>query len=354
MKRTRSNRIKIMANTRYRDTEYTSQKSTRFYVAGDKKRKDLQPAMYTHMFIEDLHLGIMPIGWQPERYKFQCMLEPSSDEVEKLIISALPTRHGTPYYFTESICDFVEEATHIISYHGKVHYEIVCVYENDKKDKIKGFQLINISNNNIRNALGFYWQCIPKEVMEDRKRERSFISRDAKDKEEDKRLIWLPRKSIFSLDFPRQLGGKKQLKSILSGLRWASQETVPKFYMKDMEVQKQPKGYDFSTYRDNQDIFVLKLTRRIGWPARSLSSDKLLEFYTLYRYLKFAHTQAILREYIIKRFNSLLCTVGKKIGFKAKIIISNCISSEQLDRSIKDLSEGKLEFSEIVKLTRIS
>lgn len=342
-----------MSRMRYQDTEYTSQRSTRFCINSDKKNRDLQTAMYTHMFIEDLHLGIMPIGWQPKRYNFKCELKPSSDEIEKLIINGLPTYHGTPYYFTEAICDFVEEATHILSYYGRAFYEIVYVYEGAKKDKIKGFQLISISDNNIKNSLGFYWQYIPKEVMEYRLRERRIIGGSA-DNQEEKRLIWLPQNSIFSLDFPRRLGGRMQLKSILSNLRWASQETVPKFYMKDMEVQKQPKGYDFTTYRDNQDIFVLKLTKRLGWPARSLSSDKLLEFYTRYRYLKFARTQAVLREYIINKLNILLCKLGKTIGFKAKIVISNCISSEQLEKSMNDLIDGKLQFSEVVKLTRIS
>ena len=338
---------------RYQDTEYTSQRSTRFYINSDKKNRDLQTAMYTHMFIEDLHLGIMPIGWQPKRYNFKCELKPSSDEIEKLIINGLPTYHGTPYYSTEAICDFVEEATHILSYYGRAFYEIVYVYEGAKKDKIKGFQLISISDNNIKNSLGFYWQYIPKEVMEYRLRERRIIG-ESTDNQEEKRLIWLPRNSIFSLDFPRRLGGRMQLESILSNLRWASQETVPKFYMKDMEVQKQPKGYDFTTYRDNQDIFVLKLTKRLGWPARSLSSDKLLEFYTLYRYLKFAHTQAVLREYIIKRLNVLLHKIGRTIGFKAEIVISNCVSSDDLEKAIKNLIDGKLQFSEILKLTRIN
>ena len=59
-----------MSRARYHDAEYASQKSTRFYVKSDKKRGESQPSMYTHMFIEDLHLGIMPIRWQPKRYNF--------------------------------------------------------------------------------------------------------------------------------------------------------------------------------------------------------------------------------------------------------------------------------------------
>lgn len=338
---------------RYRNIEYTSQKSARFYVNSTKKSRDLQTAMYRHMFIEDMRLGIMPIGWQPKKYSFKCELIPSSNEVEKIIIDALPTHHGKPHYFTEAICDFVEKVAHILLYYGKAFYEIVYVYEDVKKDKIKGFKLANISNNNIKNLLGFYWQYIPKEVMEYRAQERSFIGQES-NTQEGKRLIWLPKKFIFNLSFPIQLGGKTGLKSILSGLGWASQETIPKFYMKDMEIQKQPKGYDFSTYRNNQDIFVLKLTRCLGWPARSLSSDKLSEFYTLYRYLKFAKAQAILREYIIRRLNEVLIKVGKSVGFDAKIVLNNCTTSEELEKSMNKLVDGKLPFSEILKLTKIS
>jgi len=342
-----------MVSNAYKDAEYTSQKSIRFYVKKTKENLELHSSMYTHMLIEDLRLGIMPIGWQPRRYSFECELEPKPPDVEKLIIDGLPTYHGTPYYFTEAICDFVEEATHIIACYGKAYYEIVYLFDDEKKEKVKGFQLINIPNTNIRSFLGCYWQYLPKEVMKYREQERKFMRSGDDNKVREKKIIWLPKQRMFTLRFPQRLGGIMQLKRIMSALDWVGQETVPKFSMKDMELQKQQAGYDFSTYRDNQDIFVLKLTKQLGWPARSLSSEKMLEFYTLYRYMVFARTQAILREYIVERFNILLGKIGKEFGFSNKIIIKNCISADELSINIEKLMKGELQFSEIPKLSKI-
>jgi len=343
-----------MAKTRYHNDKLTSQRSIRYHINKKTKARDSYASLYPHMFIEDLRLGIMPIGWQPQRFKFTCEVEPKSSEVEKLISNGLPTRHGAPQYFTEALCDFVEETTHILSYYGKAFYEIVYIYNDDKKSKIGGFHLINIANHNIKTCYGLYWQYIPKEILKYRIKERQFMPQGEIDGNKDKRFIWLPRKYMFVLNFPKQFGGKNKLRSILSNLAWASQETIPKFSMRDLEIQKQQPGYDFSTYRDNQDIFILKLTKELGWPARSLSSDKILEFYQLYRYLKYARTQAILREYIIGSLNEILNRIGKDLGFKAKVIIKNCLSSRELEKHMKNLIDGKLQFSELVNLTKIT
>jgi len=343
-----------MVRMPYKDSEYTSQKSTRFYVNKKKKAEGFHSSLYTHMLTEDLRLGIMPIGWQPKRFNFECELKPKSTDVEKLIREGLPTHHGVPHYFTEAICDFVEEATHIVACYGRALYEIIYVFNNKRRDKVKGFQLTNIPNHSIKSFLGFYWQYIPKEAMEYRARERRALQQDEEIEARDKRMVWLPRQCIFALDFPKQLGGTSQLRRMMCDLGWAGQETVPKFYMKDMELQKQQQGYDFSVYRDNQDIFVLKLTKQLGWTARSLSSEKLLEFYTFYRYLKFARTQAILREYIIEKLNNLLIKTGKEIGFNNRIVLKNCISSEELTAGIEKLLKGQLEFTEILNLAKLN
>jgi hypothetical protein len=294
------------------------------------------------MLTEDLHLGVMPIGWAPDRFKFQCKIEPASSVVEQLLCASFPTHHGQPHYLTEAICDFVEEATHILACFGKAFYEIVYEYNDDARSKIESFRLEHISNTNIHNFGPFYWQLLPAN-----------FSRDPLSEETKRgRFIWLPRQNIFVLNFPKELGGSFKLKKIVSQLVWASKETMPKFSMKDLELQKQQPGYDFSVYRDNQDIFVLKLTKELGWPARSLSSEKLLEFYQLYRYLKFEQTKAVIREYILKELNRVLGRIGKKIGFKAKIVLVNCLSAKNMDDNISQFIAGKLQFSELLKISK--
>jgi hypothetical protein len=295
------------------------------------------------MFIEDIHLGIMPIGWQPDRFKFNCAVEPQSSSTEEMLKMGFPTHHGDPSYLTEAICDFVEQTTHILASYGKAFYEIVYTYEDEQKTKIDGFKFTHVFNSNINDCFGFRWQYIPKDAQD------RFVDDNNK-----KRFIWLPRKDMFVLRFPRQLGGVFRLKKIVDQLAWASKETIPKFSMKDMELQKQQPGYDFSLYRENQDIFVLKLTKYLGWPARSLSSGKLLEFYQLYRYLYFERAKAILREYIIKELNRALIRVGNKVGFSAKIVLNNCYSAKDIEGYINQLIAGELQFSETLKITKFS
>jgi len=296
------------------------------------------------MLIEDMHLGIMPIGWQPDRFKFECKIDPESAAVEELLKMGFPTHHGEPRYLTEAICDFVEQTTHILASCGKAFYEIVYTYSDEQKTKIDGFRFIHVINSNIHNYIGFCWQYVPRDVRD----------RFTEGEEDKKRFIWLPRKDMFVLSFPRQLGGAHSLKRTIDQLAWMSKETIPKFSMKDMEFQKQQPGYDFSLYRESQDIFVLKRTKNLGWPARSLSSEKLLEFYQLYRYMCFERAKAILREHIIKELNKALIRVGKKVGFSAKIVLNNCYSAKDIEGYINKLIEGKLQFSETLKITKFS
>lgn len=319
-----------------------SQKSRHYYNPHDSGPDTKYTSMYSHMLIEDIHLGIMPIGWQPDRFKFECRVEPTSPSVEELLKAGFPTHHGDPRYVTEAICDFVDQTTHILICYGKAFYEIVYTYSDEDKTKIDGFRFNHVYNSNIHSWFGLYWQCIPKAARD----------RLVDDDEDKKRFIWLPPKHMFVLSFPRQLGGAHRLRKTIDQLAWVSKETIPKFSMKDMELQKQQPGYEFSLYRENQDIFVMKLTKGLGWPARSLSSEKLLEFYQLYRYLRFERAKAILREHIINELNRTLIQVGKKVGFSAKIILDNCYTAKDVEGFISQLIEGKLQFSEILNVTK--
>jgi len=326
------------------DDKPSSQRSRHYYNTRDSGPDTKYTAMYSHMLIEDMHLGIMPIGWQPDRFKFECRVEPTSPSVEELLKAGFPTHNGDPRYVTEAICDFVDQATHILTSYGKAFYEIVYTYLDEDKTKINGFKFNHIYNSNIYSWFGLCWQYIPKAARD------QFVD----DGEDKKRFIWLPPNDMFVLSFPRQLGGVRGLRKTIDQLAWVSKETIPKFSMKDMELQKQQPGYEFSLYRENQDIFVMKLTKDLGWPGRSLSSEKLLEFYQLYRYLRFERAKAILREHIINELNRALIHVGKKVGFSSRIILNNCYSVKDIEGFIFQLIEGKLQFTEILKITKFS
>jgi len=328
-----------MSETNIYENRLSSRKSIRYFVENRHTSRDLHSSMYSHMLIEDLHLGIMPIGGHSENPNFKVEVAPESPELENIIRLGLPTHDGEPYNITEAVCDFIEEATHIIACYGKAYYEVVYFYADETKQKIDSFQLINIPNSNIKNICGLYWQYVPQRAL--------------KYREYEKRFIWLPRKDIFIISFPKALGGATRLVKLLSELKWVSECTIPKFAMDDMAMQKQQPGYEFSLYVRNQEIFLSKLTKHLGWPARGLLSDQMLEFYQLYKYLKFGKIKAILREMILKKLNHLIDKIGKKLGFEAQIRVQGIPLSSDFDRYIKELVNGDLQFSDILKITKL-
>ncbi len=168
-----------------------------------------------------------------------------------------------------------------------------------------------------------------------------------------KRFIRLSKKYILVLSIPKAIGGAKKYKKLLTELQWLSKCTIPKFVTEDMFVQQEIKGYDFSTYRENQEIFLAKITKHLGWTARGTFSERSFEFYQIYRYLIFGRTKAILREYVLNNLNKSLKIIGNKMEFKARIKLEGIPSHEDYDSYIKQLLNGSLQFSEAEKLMRI-
>jgi hypothetical protein len=165
-----------------------------------------------------------------------------------------------------------------------------------------------------------------------------------------KRFIWLTPENILALCIPRELGGIKKFRKLLSKLRWLSKCTIPEFAMKDMAAQQQTKGYEFSIYRENQETLLARMTSQLGWGARGAFNERALEFYQIHRYLKFEKTKAILREYVLSKLNHSLEKVGRVLGFNAKIKLEGIPSSHDYDNYITKLIGGSLQFSEAVKL----
>ena len=320
--------------------EPNTRKSVRYFITDKSSNRDLNISLYVHMFIEDMHLSVMPIGGRSKNINFAVNIDPPSKEVENLIRLGLCTHHGESWNLTKVVCKFIDEAIHTLACYGKTYYEIIYFYTDESKNNIKSFMIERILNNNIRDTFGFYWQYVPKNIIEP-------------EEEILKRFIWLPKKDLLVLSIPKAIGGVKKYKKLLTELHWLSKCTIPEFVREDMSVQQEIKGYDFSIYRENQEIFLAKITKHLGWTARGTFSERSFEFYQIYRYLKFERTKAILREYVLDNLNKSLKIIGNKMGFKARIKLEGIRSHEDYDSYTKQLIDGSLQFSDAVKLMRI-
>lgn len=315
-----------------------TRKSVSYRLKHDKY--DFHSSLFPSMLIEDLHSAIMPFRGGLKHPKFSIELIPSSKEVEKLITVGLPTEYGRSWNMTDAVCHFIDEAANYLAYYGKAYYEIVYNYSDGSKKEIESFTVEDIPYYCIRNTFGFYWQLLPLEFLKYRKTNM-------------KMFIWLPKENIVFLSMPKELGGIKKYKGLLKQLKWLSDCNIPEFVMDDMAIQKQQKGYEFSIYENSHDIYLANITKNMGWTARGLFNKHSLEYYFFYRHLMFDKTRAILREYILRNLNDILKKTGKKMNFEAKIKINGIPSSQDYDNYIKQLMEGSLKFSEVVKLSSV-
>ncbi|MFA5034962.1 MAG: hypothetical protein WC500_04195 [Candidatus Margulisiibacteriota bacterium] len=314
-------------------------RKTLFYRLENTSRQELYTSMYPNMLMDDMHLGIMPIGGRSRRPGFSISIKPQSKEVEGLIVKGFPSRMSYQADLTKAVCDFIDEESHALALFGKTYYEIVYFYSDRERTKIEGFILESLPPYCIKHALGMYWQFIPQEALK-------YIERH-------KKFVWLPKDYLLSISIPKELGGTKKHLKVLSDLQWLSKETIPEFAMNDMAEQNQTKGYDFLLYKSAQNVFLAKTSRHLGWTARNMFSDQSLEMYQIYRTMLFERSKAIIREHFLALMNKTLQVVGGKMGFQAEILIEGIPTRIDYDKYIKQLLGGTLQFSEAVKLMRI-
>ncbi|MBN2016094.1 hypothetical protein JW766_04645 [Candidatus Dojkabacteria bacterium] len=313
------------------DSKYNSQQAIYYQ---NKKAKDFQS--YAFMLIDDFGLGIMPIGGRTENKKFKVELTFSSKEVESLLTYGL-TDKEYPQSLCNVVCDFVERCTKLLVYYGDVYYEIVYYYPSKDKDKPNGFCLIDIPNYSLKNIFGKCFQIIPSEVRTSYKIEKRYIS--------------FPKDRIVKFPFPRLLGGKRKIVKILNELNWIGKHTTsPEFVFKEGLDSIKQTFFDYEAFRKIYDTKVAKLTRGLGWTARSMYKNRMTEYYYLYRYVKFHGTKAILREYIIDKLNEALTRIGKELNFETQIGIRGLLSPADCDNYLRKLEREEIGFNELLDI----
>jgi hypothetical protein len=317
----------------------TSTRRSLRYFRSQGQHGRLQPSLYAHMLTEDLHLGIMPIGGKSHNTDFAVVLRPHSEQVEQLVSQALPSHFGREDDLTRALCHFMDEAAGVIAYYGTAFFEIVY-YKDANSEKPEAFAFERVVNNGLINFLGVPIQFVPRQAI-------------PSVNEGSRRFVRLRRRDMMILQIPRELGGRIAHRRLISNLQWLGRSVIPDFVTEDMAKQKRTKGYEFSVYKRNQSAYLARATRHLGWPARQSFNDESLEYYQVYRILRFQKSKALLREHIMQGLNQSLHRVGRRMGFDARIAIEGIPRSIDYDRHILALQSGELSFEEAMKLAWI-
>ena len=128
-----------------------------------------------------------------------------------------------------------------------------------------------------------------------------------------------------------------------------SQKLMPDFALKDFPHSAQNYHYDSSNQVHSQKLALAEAGKAIGWNARGLFQEDVLEFYSLKRHLLFERFKIELRNSILTTLNHGLKLAGKEMGFSAEIIIEGLPTIDHVEKAESELESGTQPFAEIYK-----
>ena len=280
-----------------------------------------------HMFTEDVHLAIMPIGGKTAKHpEFKITIEGNENDCKQVLILCNSLAEYEHRDINKLVCDAVDRVTLHLAWQGRALYEIM----RDKDDQI-AYYLAGFTDKNLIRVPGFYVQRIPSKDYQYFK----------------KRFIAIPSRDVWEVTMPTVLGGTSGYKKMLSSLR-KFKHLGPVFWRNDLEKGIQTRDFNFQEYVLNTEIYHTKITRLWGWNRRDYSQRNCTEFFMIYKGITFRWAQALLREHIIDELNKLLA----RLQIKAKILVTGIPSSDDILKIRKDIIERKIKYAKAYDLTQ--
>ena len=283
----------------------------------------------THMFIEDVHTGVMPYlhfikkDYTGPNFSFNDDIDTG---LQKIICCGISGRDTFPN-ISDVVTSFIRKTTLQLMSDGVVHYEIV--YEKEK-NKIKSCSLELVPPKYLFKGFKNYYQIIPWWV--------------AKKTGNKVGIIKIPKDKILQINFPKKLGGKSGLYKKLARIYKISKEVLPPFTLDSMKENEQT-GFDTAEYSKLKYLEIAKLTRQFGWNQRMRLNDYTTEYYFFKEYLDSVLAKIIFRETILKKLNEFLNRPIINLGTSIKM--NGYATREEIESWNKRMEAGNIKFIDI-------
>lgn len=278
---------------------------------------DINPNV--HMFTEDVHLAVMPIGGRTEKHKeFSVILEGGNADCERVkqVLGSIG-RHQWPSV-DELVCDVAETIALYLAWGGAAAFEIL-IEEN------RATVLHNLTTRRLWRLPGCYLQVVPFSDWKVLKR----------------RFAVIPAAQLWYVNMPGVLGGRFGHKTMLNRLG-KCEILGPRFWRSDLERGKPERHFDVREYVRNAHIYCGLLTKHWGWNRRDWSQEWSIEFFTFYKAITFHWAQAVLREHIIAELNLLMV----RLQIRCSVNVVGLPTSTEIMRVRNRLEEGTISFGD--------
>jgi hypothetical protein len=228
------------------------------------------------------------------------------------------------------VAKFLSEAVQLLVLDGSATFEIVDLPETP------GTQVL--------------WSVVTKsiEFMND-----EVVQTVPKSNFRDAQTIKLSKERVFTIKPPAWLEGEQGFSLILSNLIKESQRNSTPMNHFEMTSQGKKSYFDYSTFRQAQEVRVLSLTKQSGWQGQTYYSARISEYYFMVRFLRFTYNCFRLRDYLIEQFNAVLFPQLKKLGSTiVSISIEGLPKPEDILELQKKLERGEIGFKAAMDQSR--
>lgn len=288
------------------------------------------PSFESAMLHEDLIHRVFPTGYRSSRTtELSINIEPFSDEIYDCLSNAFFI-HEPDKDLDSAVRSFVEHSIHMILYQSEVFFELVF----DNISQSKAFLITPLPLGEVRIDNGTVVQFIPPQVQEARGLHHPFVE--------------IPEMNILHFSFPESLGGMAGIGRLISDFESFGGSLLPKFAEDDYERTMQEFGNALlKEYHNTREMAIATSSSSLGWACRNLWNNKITEYYSVYRQLKFARSAALIREHILLCLNEFISKRAlPRFGLEGNITITGVPDSNDLNTKLKELSEGTLSFKD--------
>lgn len=320
-----------------------TRKSIAYFRSRDRiSKNDPWVSLYGHMFIEDVRLYVVPIGGESRaRPDFSIELVPDNPTARVIITYAFAPRGYHYPEFTQAISGFIEETAFALAYEGVRYYEIATGEWSTEPLELEGM------GNESRFKEAFRPLHVPGRVIRLASYYLQIVS-PAEWARTGKKIVAIPASDVWSLRIPSELGGPGKHRTLLKTLVRAS-TPLPDFASDAMKTLSEIRDFSLGSFHRQQHLAVASESASWGWPARDLWGENALEYFRIYRHLRFALSMAILREYIVTSINGLL----QRVGFPSRLILKGLPTPDEIKSCIVKMERGEMTFDDAWKAVEI-
>jgi hypothetical protein len=187
----------------------------------------------------------------------------------------------------------------------------------------------------------------PETVIRDRGELYQYVPQNQRREPSEPEYIELPAEHTLVFDLPEHL--RALVARTLKDLTSMGSFSMPDWAMEEFGYVHKRVPFDASIHTRSQRLAVADACKNLGWNARSLDKEGMLEYYVLHRELRFERFKAELREHLLDALNQGLVRIGRDIGFSGRITLEGVPTLSDVKAAEAQLAAGDKSFKDLME-----